>query len=96
MNIKTAHANSVGPLGDFTLFRLGLEELALDTSVLYLRTPFEMDDVPAIRVKNLDEAFNILTSKGFAFSGPPEEVPGGRAVVLVDNQGDRLLVMEPK
>lgn len=89
-------ANQVGPIGDFTLFRLGLEELALDTSVMYFRAPLSMDDVPTIRVKDLDQAYNILTSRGFQFSSPPAEVDGGRAAVLVDNQGDSLLVLEPK
>jgi hypothetical protein len=88
--------NQLGPLGDFTLFRLGIEDVALDKSVLYLRAPFEIDEVPAVRVKDLDEAYNILTARGFQFSSPPSEVDGGRAAMLVDNQGDRLLVLEPK
>ena len=89
-------ANQLGPIGDFTLFRLGLEELALDTSVMYFRAPLSMDDVPTIRVRDLDQAYNILTSRGFQFSSPPSEVDGGRAAVLIDNQGDSLLVLEPK
>lgn len=88
--------NQLGPLGDFTLFRLGLEDLALDTAVMYLRAPFSMDDVPAIRVKDLDQAYHVLTAKGFTFSSPPSEVDGGRAAVLIDNQGESILVLEPK